>query len=832
VAGNDRGYELIASSSISRRQARERVLPLLVGALRSRLGKRVRVWNVRRPPGRLPIVRPLRFPERVPMLVPVLLPLAALALSRLTPPAGIGVGYRVGAAATCVLLLPGFVMLTYLGWPSALGVAIAAAFAWSICLCSLALAIAFLFERSLSFAALGASLPLLLLGLPKRQRPPPQYRNEILPLFAVIAAGALFALAVASAIGALRGDALFHLGRAEKLNELDHLSLEAVGEFRGGDLHPGYAFPAWQGVIALIARLASVEVVEAGTRLAPVLVPFSLACFYAAGSALLRSRLGGVATALAATAIFDLSSPYVTSFRLLSFPAAASVLVLVPATLALVFAYVARGERRLLISLAAGGIALALAHASYLPFLCLILAGFLLASLVARRSLEWRRSAVVVGVLAGASAPFLVWLAMSAPAVTAATDPEALERYGRRLERVAGSLRLDPAMLIEQQGAWLGFLALPLVFLANPRARALVGGGCLAVLAFLLVPFLFEMLADLVSHSQALRLRYFLPLPFAVGAAAVALGGRGRRGLALAFCLGLLAGAAAGAGLPLLLGGAAAAVVAVAMSVASRRPGDLQLKRMMTLACVLALSMPSLAVGLLAVKRPEDPEALTRGLVQALKRQVSAGEVILARPVISNRILAEVPVYGVAVPLTHVAQTPGNRARQRLQDASRFFRRALPRAARERILNRYQVNWVVLDKFRQSPVPDIRELCQVYEDRRYVLLRVSLDAAASICERGDPTPQGIFRGVATAPTPARPPRARRGRKDPCPLAISGGGGGRALPLLARLELEPSGRHACEQSLSLLVRELSERDASGNFHFPPQRLRGPPVSPVG
>jgi hypothetical protein len=53
-----------------------------------------------------------------------------------------------------------------------------------------------------------------------------------------------------------------------------------------------------------------------------------------------------------------------------------------------------------------------------------------------------------------------------------------------------------------------------------------------------------------------------------------------------------------------------------------------------------------------------------------------------------------------------------------------------------------------------------------------------------------------------------------------------------LRLLARLELEPSGRHACEQSLSLLVGELSKRDASGNFHFLPPRLRGRPVSPVG
>src|SRR4029079_2719708 len=53
------------------------------------------------------------------------------------------------------------------------------------------------------------------------------------------------------------GDGLFHLARVRKLEEMPVLySVNVVNEFRGGGLHPGYAFPLWHGVLALVARLA------------------------------------------------------------------------------------------------------------------------------------------------------------------------------------------------------------------------------------------------------------------------------------------------------------------------------------------------------------------------------------------------------------------------------------------------------------------------------------------------------------------------------------------------------------------------------------------------
>jgi hypothetical protein len=58
----------------------------------------------------------------------------------------------------------------------------------------------------------------------------------------------------------LDGDALFHLARARKLDEVPVLSsVNVVDEFRDGGLHPGYAFPLWHGFLALVARLGGVD---------------------------------------------------------------------------------------------------------------------------------------------------------------------------------------------------------------------------------------------------------------------------------------------------------------------------------------------------------------------------------------------------------------------------------------------------------------------------------------------------------------------------------------------------------------------------------------------
>ena len=118
----------------------------------------------------------------------------------------------------------------------------------------------------------------------------------------------LFSAVVWWAAGPVNGDGFFHLARARKLAELDVLSgLSSVDEFKDGGLHPGYAFPLWHAVDALVARLAGVDVTDVLLYLPAILVPLALLLAYAAGNVVFRSLYGGVA--LAAVQVANSASP-------------------------------------------------------------------------------------------------------------------------------------------------------------------------------------------------------------------------------------------------------------------------------------------------------------------------------------------------------------------------------------------------------------------------------------------------------------------------------------------------------------------------------------------
>ena len=124
---------------------------------------------------------------------------ALLGLSRALPETGFGLALRLVAAAACVLLLPGALVLRVFPWPSQLGVALAGAFIWSLGIVSVALGITFVVGASLSLtvalvgvAASVAFVPALwsrpaatsrsdrntILGLARR-RPRPRHRRMV-----------------------------------------------------------------------------------------------------------------------------------------------------------------------------------------------------------------------------------------------------------------------------------------------------------------------------------------------------------------------------------------------------------------------------------------------------------------------------------------------------------------------------------------------------------------------------------------------------------------------------------------------------------------------------
>jgi hypothetical protein len=687
------------------------------------------------------------LPARAPSLRFVALAAAApavLALSRLLPAEGAGLAVRLGAAAVCVLLVPGALVLRAVAWPESPALAVAGSFALSLAIVGLALALVFAAEASLALAyavilvlALAAAVPAALVPAARFQR------ADLVAVAVVVAAGVIFAAAVWWSGRTLGGDALFHAARARKLAELPTLnSVSAVNEFRNGALHPGYAFPLWHAVLALLSRLAGVDVAVTVVRLAAVLVPLSFVLAYAAGRELFRSWAGGVATAAAQLALLGLGRASTGSYEFLALPATAGRVLLPAAVLAFVFAYAHSGRRALLLPLGAGALALAMVHPTYAIFLGILVTGFLLAHLVLDRDDRGRivRVAASLGAIVVPSVLFFLWLL---PAVrgSASVTPSAAQK-ARDLAHYAGFfhgsghfLRIAPEAIARAGPATVaGLLAVPFAFFASRRLwAALVLGGSLGVLAVLLVPFLFEPFSQVVSLSQARRLIGFLPLPFALAGAAVLLGrlqlggalfaaGAGL-GLALAypgeFTYRVQEGGPAWPVLVAALGGLVALVAGALM----RRRGPAP-----DLWCALAALAFALPIGALGVddlrREAPDPKALTPGAIAALRADVKPGQVLFGDTQAIYHAAAYVPVYISAAPAGHVAVNAKNRPGSRRADVARFFAGETSEDERRRLLDRYGASWLLVDKSLPYPNSLTGFLQRVYEDGRYALYRV------------------------------------------------------------------------------------------------------------
>ena len=280
------------------------------------------------------------------------------------------------ALATAIVLWPGAVVARALGLRGA-SVTLA---------CSLALLFGAL---AVTFAA-GASLTLalvLLLGAGVAALPFVRRSPKPLPLpgrWWILAAGALLGVLLWHVAGEIGGDGLFHLARVRKLDAFDSLSLEAVDEFADGGLHPGYAFPLWHGFLALVARVAFVDPSEVVLHEASVLAPLALLVAYEAGYALFQRVGPAVAVVCAQVGVTALAPAHGGAYTALGLPATASRQLLVPAAIALALAYVDRPSRRMLLPVAAAGLALAVVHPTYAIFLWLPFAGFLAVRLAGR----------------------------------------------------------------------------------------------------------------------------------------------------------------------------------------------------------------------------------------------------------------------------------------------------------------------------------------------------------------------------------------------------------------------------------------------------------------
>ena len=667
--------------------------------------------------------------RRIP---PVLLAVPALVLARLLPATGVGLGLRLAAATACVLL-PGALVARALGLRS-----VAAAVAWTMGALFVAMTATFATHSSL-WVAVGVMAAVGLAALPFAIRAEAEPHRELIAL-GVAVAGVAFGIALWHVSG-FDGDSFFHLGRTRKLLDFDSLSLSTVDEFKDGGLHPGYAFPLWHGLVALVARLGGVDSVPAVLHLPTVLAPLSFLLFYEAGVALFDSAWAGAATVLGQVALTGLAAGHGGGYRSLALPPTVTRQLLLPALLALVFTH-CRGPTRITfvsILAAAGGVALV--HPSYAVFICIPLFAFFLGrALVARDEVFPTAQAVLAAGLPTAAT--VAWLL---PLVneTTAHDPgkselrRAFHHYAGQLVGDVDQYRLA-APLFSRSGAVpvAALVLLPLAALAMRRRWAsYVLPGSIAIFLLTLVPYVFPLVADAVTISQARRLAGFLPVSFALaGGFAVAAGLSRLAAIPLALAAAIVMqleypgvfgyrfheGAPSWPAWLAFAGGAVALAAALVASLVLNRRLALDRTGPIAAAALAAFVLPVALHGFANwTPNPAYPAKteLTHGLVHALRTKVPRGDVVFADPQTSYLINAVAPVYVANGPIAHVADTKSNRPKRRLRDAARFYTKggdlAIPRS--------YGAKWVLVSERRR---PLELDLPRAYSDRRYVLYRL------------------------------------------------------------------------------------------------------------
>jgi hypothetical protein len=581
------------------------------------------------------------------------------------------------AFGTVLVLLPGL----------ALGRTVSEVVAWTMGAVFTAWAVVFTLHADIRLAAL-VLLLLFVVALVVRRRwrpavPGPGSDAWVVPL------GIVLGWLLWHVAGAIVGDGLFHEGRVRKLVELGDLHLRSVDEFRDGGLHPGYAFPLWHAFDALIAWFSGLDPAVVLRHEPSLLAPVALAVAYEAGVAVFRARWAGVTLMVAEAAIFCFGPGHGGSYTQLAQPGTAARQILAPAAIALFF-------RRRYVETALVFGALALVHSTY--------ALFLLIPLVVLVVWEWRSylaAAVPVGVV-------LLWL-RPIVAETRSQNPSPVERaralkqYGDQLV-VSGPhhFRLAPEVFGRSGAVAVAALVLvPVTALAiRKRWGQFALGGSLLVLALMEVPWLFVHFSDATSLSQARRAAGFAPLAFAfAGGLALVVRRAAVVPLALVagivlqrlwpgdFEYGLRHGGPAFATWFALVGGAIALVVALV-----RRPREVAERHGLAAAAAVLFVLPIVIHGLRhwSPAAPSDPRALSARLVHNLRTRVPEGSIVIAPVQTSYEVAAVAPLYVVAAPVAHVANTTANDPYTRVRDVHRWIA-----THDERIAHHYGATWQI-----------------------------------------------------------------------------------------------------------------------------------------
>jgi hypothetical protein len=600
------------------------------------------------------------------------------------------------AAATAVVLLPGALIARAAGRRST-----AATLVFGLGAVFAAWAAVFTVhgDATLALALLGAIGVVALIVNLRRPLRVPRPRGG--PL--VFGIGVALGLALWRVAGAVSGDGLFHLARVRKLVELGDLHLRTLDEFKDGGLHPGYAFPLWHCFDALVAKVSGLDPTVVVNHEASLLAPLACLVAWESGVAVFGSAAAGAAVLAGQLGLYVFAAGHGGSWTSLALPATGSKQMLVPAAVALFFWFLETRSWALAAAVALAFGELTLVHATYALFALIPLGAF-----AVLRWTEWRTSAAALLAAAGPALAVLLWLRPLAneslgrnpsPAALAA----GLQKYALELQVWSQHrFRIEPA-LVSRSGpvAVAALVLVPLAVLAYRRRwSAYALGGTFALLAILLVPTLFVHFTDVVSLSQSRRAAGFIPFTIAF-AGGLALLARSLLVLPAALAAGIalelawpgnfaygMAGSAPRIFTWFAFAGAGAAV-AVGAAVFRRRWITERHTRAATAAALFVLPILVHAARHWTPSVPRDPDALSPALLQELKR-VPPRAVIIAAPRISYRLLAAAPVYVVAAPPVHVANTKANQPYVRVKEVEAWLAGRAPAVAR-----RYGATWAV-----------------------------------------------------------------------------------------------------------------------------------------
>jgi hypothetical protein len=480
--------------------------------------------------------------------------------------------------------------------------------------------------------------------------------------------------------GAVIGDGLFHEGRVRKLLDFGDLHLTTVDEFRHGGLHPGYAFPLWHAFGATVAWLSGLDPSVVMRHEPSLLAPLAVAVAYESGVAVFGSAAAGASVVLAELAIFCFGPGHGGSFATLSQPGAGARQILVPAAIALFF------WRDLPATAVVFG-ALALVHPTYAIFLLIPLLAVAI----------WEpRSYIAAAVPVGAA---LLWLKPIVDQTNTHNPTEAqrlndLAQYRSQLVVTnAHHFRLAPEVFGRSGAvAVAALLLLPACALAfRSRWARFVVGGSLIVLLLMEIPWLFVHFSDAVSLSQSRRAAGFLPFAFVLAGAFALLARRVwvvpvafAAGVVLQlvwpgdFDYGLRNGGPALATWIALAGACLALVAALVLRWQLPEP-----RFRLGAYAMLAFTVPVFVHGLWhwSPRYPTDPNALSARLVHNLRTKVPKGATVIAPIQASYEIEGAAPLYIVAAPLSHVANTKANDPVARWRAVRHWVLTADPRVA-------------------------------------------------------------------------------------------------------------------------------------------------------